>query len=346
MWPYWVLYLVPAGFSLISFYNKPSRQFAWLFFGFLSVLIIGMRYEVGSDWSAYMLYLEKTRNLDFLQSIQLNDPGYMALNWISARLGWDMIGVNAVCGIFFITGLLKFARQQPYSWIAVAIAVPYLLNVIVMGQQRQGVAIGFVFWALWALTNRGFIQFTVFVTIGALFHKTAVVVFLLLFVVYRPFRWWHIFIYAPAVTLIGYLLIVDSFENYWHQYVTQEMQSEGATIRIVLNVIPVLLSIFLYSPIKNISPDFKLLKWLSIAALISVPLLITFPSSTVIDRLSLYSTPLQVALWPRLIAVQRDERMRALWAIIILIFYAVILYVWFTYSDNRIHWVPYKFHEI
>ncbi|GIT35007.1 MAG: hypothetical protein Ct9H300mP4_13260 [Gammaproteobacteria bacterium] len=69
---------------------------------------------------------------------------------------------------------------------------------------------------------------------------------------------------------------------------------------------------------------------MAIAALISIPMLSV--STTLVDRFAVYLIPLQIALWPRIISVQRTMLMRSTWASMITVYYSLVLFVFFNFG--------------
>lgn len=341
MLAYWLLLLIP---SLILFSNYGNDRKVWAMVIVFGMLIIGLRFEVGADWGAYLRYSYVAEMYSFTEALQLNDPAYMALNWLSGYLGFGIIGVNLTCGLLFMIGLMAFARQQPIPWLAVVVAVPYLLCVVVMGYSRQGVALGFVLFALSVLRPGNEVRFILLVLAGALFHKSAVVAFLFLFLIQERILWWHLLIALPFVGMIGYVVAVDALEAQWHDYVTNEMSSSGALIRVIMNAVPAIVGIGYISQLKSISHNYRLLWWMGLISLGLVPLAFTTQSTTVVDRLALYLSPIQLALWPQLVALQKTTFIRAVWAIGVVLYSASVLYVWMNYADHAFAWLPYQFY--
>ena len=70
------------------------------------------------------------------------------LNWLAARTELGPYFVNTVCAALFAWGLVVFCRAQPRPWLALVVAVPYLVTVVAMGYTRQGTAIGLAMLAL------------------------------------------------------------------------------------------------------------------------------------------------------------------------------------------------------
>ena len=101
------------------------------------------------------------------------------MNWISARLGWDIYGVNLICGGLFSAGLVRYCRSKPYPWLALSLAFPYLGIVVAMGYSRQGVAIGLELFALLALERDRLLHFVVWIGLAATFHASALTMLVL-----------------------------------------------------------------------------------------------------------------------------------------------------------------------
>jgi len=347
MWAYWLLFLVPAGISISPIKaDKHLRYFAWIMVGLLCVFIIGLRFEVGTDWFNYVTYFEKTQKLGLSEAVLLgnaNGPAYFILSWILAKIGLGIVSLNLICSILFAVGLIKYCRKQPFPWVALAVAVPYVICVVAMGYNRQGVALGFVFWALSILQPGNGRRFFYLIIIASLFHLSAILMLPLLFCIQPRIKLRHYFalgVFGAAV--IALLIILDVVNNLQMIYeYTMSLESPGGQIRVYMNVLPVLASFFFLRQLKEISPDYRILKWMALACLICIPLL-SFISSTMIDRLAVYLLPVQVAIFPRLIAVQKQMLSRSIVALLIVFYYGAILSFWFNNANNAPNWLPYK----
>lgn len=146
----------------------------WLLVGLVLAVLMGLRHEVGGDWFNYLPQFQDTAVLSFGEALSLGDPGYSALNWLVAQLGGTIYGVNLACAAVLMWGTVVFCRRQPNPWLALLAAVPYLLIVVGMGYTRQSVALGFALLGLVALGDGRVRAFVLWVVLGALFHKSAV----------------------------------------------------------------------------------------------------------------------------------------------------------------------------
>jgi hypothetical protein len=337
------MYLLPAGLPgmLHSMRVGMHRLGPWVAVWGLFTLIIGFRYRIGCDWGAYANYYNRITQLSFFDTLKITDPGYGALNWFCAQLGLEIYGVNLVCGGIAMAGLIKFIRQQPLPWLALSVAVPYLISMVFMGYTRQAVAVGFIMWGLAELRNGHTAKYIVFIVLAGLFHKTAVVMFPLALVYSTLSIKARLMLLVPLLSVVGYFLIADYYESLVKNYVEAQMQSEGGLVRVLMNAIPAMVFFLFIKKFSKHWEDSRIWMYFSIAALVSVPLVVL--SSTAMDRLALYLFPLQLVFYSRFPVLFRTDLQRK--AIIFSVFsgYAVVLYVWLVYSTHApLCWVPYN----
>ena len=150
MLPYWLLFLIPAFQALNATQVKVIKSgykrwpYMWRFYFIFLFFMIGLRHEVGGDWLQYLYLLEVGKNLSFSESVIFSDPAFGTINWIAAQYNFGIYFVNSIFALIFTWGLLVFCRSQPLPWLALVVAVPYLITVVAMGYSRQGVAIGLI----------------------------------------------------------------------------------------------------------------------------------------------------------------------------------------------------------
>lgn len=170
---YWMMFAIPA-LALLSPYRAAPNlaRGLWLAVAAIFTVLIGLRYEIGADWWPYVEHYERATGNSFRDGLETSDPGYAALNWLSAQVSGDIYLVNLACGALLMAGVITFARRQPLPWLALLVAVPYMIIVVGMGYTRQSAAMGFVLLALVALTDGRLLRFAVLIACGALFHKS------------------------------------------------------------------------------------------------------------------------------------------------------------------------------
>jgi hypothetical protein len=268
------------------------------------------------------------------------DPGYMLLNWCMAMLGWKIYGVNLVCGAIFISGLIALCVQQYKPWLAFAVAVPYLIVVVAMGYSRQGVALGLLFWGVAYLEQGRFKHYLAFVALAALFHKSAVLMIPLGIFLYG--KGWALRAVAVALAAYGLwdALLAEDQERLWNTYVEQQMESQGAMIRVFMNLVPSLLLLVYWKQWKARFPNPWFWFAVAVGSVVSVAL-VGF-ASTAVDRVALYLTPIQVAVFSRLPYLARKDLSPQTTTLGIVLGYAAVLYVWLNYATHAVYWLPYQ----
>jgi hypothetical protein len=335
------MYLIPVFAALFSFKVTASvRRWSWWGIGIFFTIVIGLRHEVGGDWIQYLQFVYLSKDESFGDYVLLTDPGYAALNWISYHLGTGIYGVNLVCGALFMAGVIRFSRMQPLPWLALCISVPYLMVVVAMGYSRQGVALGFLLWALAELQAMRQARFLILMVAAALFHKTAVALMPLAFFA-PPFpRLAKSVGAALLVAATASFLLIEHYETLWSAYVESQMHSEGGMIRVWMNFVPAIVFLVFWKRWKEHFNDQWLWKWFALLAFACV--LLVGEASTAVDRMSLYFTPIQIAVWARLPILFQTPLLRSSALVLVLGTYGLVLWVWLNYAIHAYAWVPYQ----
>lgn len=347
MLPYWFLFLVPA-FAALSERSRGgllrSRfDLPWLLIWSLLTVLVGLRYKVGGDWGSYERIFRFSSYLTFDDALLRNDPGYILLNWFAAKAGFDIALVNVVCAAVFAWGLVAFAREQPRPWLAIAVAVPYLVTVVAMGYSRQGVAIGFAMLALTGLGANSTVRFVIWIGIAALFHKTAVLLLPIAILSTTESRLWTFLWVGCIGLLLYYLLLAESVDELIENYVVAGYQSEGAAIRVTMNALPAAVFLLYRRHFRLKGAELKLWTYISLGALGFVVLLFVLPSSTAVDRMALYLIPVQIFVLSRLpLAWQAAYRAGETVKVGVIIYSALVLFVWLNFAAHARYWLPYQ----
>jgi hypothetical protein len=315
--------------------------------GLLTAVMIGMRYDVGGDWLNYEEIFEAMRYLDFGEMLAMGDPGYMVLNWLFNKLGLEIWAVNLTCGLIFSWGLVRFARRQANPWLAVLIAIPYLVIVVAMGYSRQGVAIGIILAGLANLDRSTVARFAIYIVFAAAFHKSAVIVLPLVALAAARQRIVIVGLLGLTAVLLYYLFVQSSFDRMMTNYVEAEYSSQGAAIRVAMNMPPAVLFLlnqrrFGFSPQQQ-----KLWRNFAVAALFALILLMFTTATTAVDRLALYLIPLQLSVLAALPeAFPTSGKPNGQLALGVIIYSAVIQFVWLNYATHAEYWLPYQLYPV
>lgn len=312
--------------------------------GLMILVMIGLRFEVGGDWMNYLGLFDSYRYANFRQALSLGDPGYSALNWLAMQIGAGIWFVNLICACLFTWGLVRFTRQQPNPWLALCVAVPYLIIVVAMGYTRQAVAIGLMLAGLSEFRKgRSMLRFGVYILAAALFHKTAVIILPLVAFAATENRAAMLGIGGALGVILYYLLVNASIDTLMQNYVEAEYDAQGAAVRVAMNVLPALLFLIFQKRLQLDDFDRKLWRNFSYAALAALGMLAVLQSSVVVDRLALYLIPLQLVVFSRLpFAFRKGEAANGLLTIGVISYSATVQLVWLTSAANAQYWLPYK----
>lgn len=342
---YWLLFGYFAAGTLLSQRQTPWRSptpIALMLGAVMICLAIGLRYQVGADWSTYKLLFSFASHAHLGRVLRIGDPGYQLVNWWINRIGLEIWGVNLVCAIIFTWGLFRFARAQPDPWLAFVVAVPYLVIVVAMGYTRQAVAIGILMAGLAAI-ERGasVLRFAIYVAAAALFHKTTVVVLPLVIFARRRNRFLNAIAGIASCILLYDLLLATSVEGYVRNYIEAEYSSQGAAIRVAMNFVPAVLLLIFRKRLRFDEDEANVWRFFSLASLLMPVLLLILPSSTAVDRMSLYLIPLQIAVLPRIQYLFKAH----LAGRAVIIFYSIaVMFTWLNFAAHARFWVPYHFY--
>ena len=194
------------------------------------------------------------------------------MNWLVAQAGGSIYEVNLVCGGVLMWGTVVFCRRQPNPWLALLAAVPYMLIVVGMGYTRQAAALGFALLGLSALGNGRIRTFAMWVAVGALFHKSAVLLLPIAALAASRNRFFTVLMIGILTALLYYLLVADVSEDLWNNYVVEDYQSQGGLIRVVMNIVPALLLFLFGKRLVEDDHERKLWLWIAVMALVCLPL--------------------------------------------------------------------------
>tara|TARA_B100000900_G_scaffold335644_1_gene297232 strand:- start:14 stop:1087 length:1074 start_codon:yes stop_codon:yes gene_type:complete len=349
---YWTLFLFP---SLLAFFGKkrnkrayeknfPSIDLLWFTSILVLTFIIGLRFEVGGDWVAYLKFFEISQNQSIFELLSpFGDPGYRLINSISGQLGFGIYGVNLFSALIFSLGLSLFCNSLPRPMLALAVSIPYMVVVVSMGYSRQALALGIAMIALVGLGKGKQIFFVFLVLIAATIHKSAVLLLPIVALASSKQRIWT-FIWLGIIAAIAYFIfLADAVSTLIKHYVEESYQSQGAFIRLVMCAIPA--AILLIWPHRFHFPqaEKKIWQWFAIISIGLFILLFLTDASTAIDRLALYLLPLQLVVFSYLpdMLGERGE-LKQLLIMLIILYYSAVLFVWLNFAFHSYYWLPYK----
>ncbi len=341
---YFILFLFPAMaiLSRISITTELRKQ-TILLYGLFLVLVVGLRYETGGDWFTYIENYAFLGQKDFVnvfvESLN-NDYGFEALYWASLKMTGGPYFANLICSIIFVSGLLRFCNSMPNPWIAILIAVPYLIIVVGMGYVKQSAAIGFLLWGMVDLLSNRRTVFFVFLIFAMLFHKTAIFLSFFAFL-YDKKSMKNIFYFSLFFILGGYILLYERIEFLYYHYILHPYNdAKGVFFRIVIHFVSVLSFFFFSKEWKAKYKDYRFWSLMAIFSILITPL--AFIASTFVDRILLYMIPLQIVVLSRAPELIKTQYLKELFVSMVVIFYFIILILFFNFSYNAGSWIHYN----
>ena len=115
--------------------------------------------------------------------------------------------------------------------------------------------------------------------------------------------------------------------------------SKGAGIRTIMNFFPAIILLALRSFWNPIWGASKVWNWVAVGVILSAPAL--FVSTTMLDRLGFYLIGIQPYVLVRLPGLFSAPVVRGAFVCMIILGYAAVLWVWFSYAHHVEYWRPY-----
>lgn len=360
-----------------NYKNKQGWNVFWCIFSIYLWLLIGLRHDVGGDWSAYVKAINIIRNQPFRDIWDFSgDPSYNFLNWFITKYFTFATGtieqgigftdgetdgpysvhglgdisiyiVNIICAGIFVYCLMAFCKKLERPWLGLVVACPYFITVIAMGYTRQATAIAIVLLALLTLNKGNIIRFVFLLFIATTFHRSALVLLPLAPIIFLTTRRFNfiIFVFLMITLSIFSALILATIYEKMYDYLTIQINSSGAAVRIAMVVLPAF--IYLFYRKYFVSNKFEKQVWtfLSIGSFGLVFLFLVLPSSAIVDRIAFYWIGLQMFVLASLPdALGNRGGKNFFWVFGIICYSFSILTVWIIFADHNYSYLPYKFY--
>lgn len=346
---YWLLLAYPAVLALFypsSDARKPSigvQNVAFFIFVSFYALTSGLRYEVGGDWEQYQTIYEDIAPDTLLYAITAVDPLYGLLNWVSARLGTEIYLVNFVCAALFGFGVIKTARRFREPWLAVTLAVPYLLIVVGMGYVRQSAALGLILIAIASFDQARPLRTIAYLILATGFHPSAIIALpLFAYAVTVRYKFLAV-IFAIVFALVYALIFAPQLDRYEAGYLETEYESTGALLRVLMSALP---SLLLLLRAKHFGASTRVRSvWISMALanIAALGALILSPSTTAVDRVAVMFSPIQFAVFGEFRnLVPFGTRFILLQRLLLIGLAVAIQVIWLVFATHSSSWVPYQ----
>lgn len=164
-----VLAVQPGG----AFNQHEKLVTNWFIFFVLLSLIVGLRYEVGTDFRSYVEYFERFQSGRNIPNVEW---GFAALNRLAVSVGLGYWFVFLSCAVLTNYFVLKYLSDYtPYLWLAVIILFGIGFFFRQTNQIRQMVALAFTLYSTRYIVERRPVEFFLTCLIATGFHLTALI---------------------------------------------------------------------------------------------------------------------------------------------------------------------------
>lgn len=346
---YWLLFAFPAlmalGYPVAGerLRADAAQALALLAFVLAYALLAGLRHETGGDWNTYDIIFEDIRTDTLGYALTATDPLFGFINWVSAQLGTGVYMVNAVCAWVLGYGVVKVAVRLRDPWLAILMAVPYLLIVVGLGYVRQSAAIGMVLIAIASFDQSRPVRTVFYLLVAMAFHSTAVVAFpLFAYALTSRYK-----ILAVLFALIGALAFVTvlapRLETFEAGYLDAEYESGGALTRLVMSLVPSALLLLRWKHFGASERVRSVWVLIAVANFLCLAALILTPSSTAVDRIALFFSVAQMGVMGEFRdLVPLPDRFAVAVRLILIGVAASVQVVWLVFATHAEYWVPYE----
>ena len=342
MLPYLFLLSIPLFAIPLSYYNpeKYNKNFT----AYLSILLfifVGLRYQTGGDWYVYLnnfKYYGENFSFD-----HRSDLGYEFLSYLIYQSTGSFYILNIIIAIFNCYSLYYYCRNLRNPILGFYISLPIIVLVLYMGFVRQGIAFSFLLMALSNIDKKNFNYYYLYIFLGIFFHKS-LIFFLIIGIIFD-----NRILIKSIILILGFLIFLIFLKDFTSLYTTYigtlkgvyYDESMGATIRLIMNVIPALFLLlfrnrFIYN--EGTKKFYIILSVTLIFMFIAKEYAITF-----IDRLNYYYAIIPLYVFGNIQSFRFGNKQIIINLKYFLIFSYIFVYLfWLLFANHNIGWLPYK----
>lgn len=328
------------------FLSKQSAQLRKLFYWAVLIglfLFSAFRFEVGCDWTGYLNQFYVYGIVPLSDTLSMREPMWVALFSIQNRLGFPYPWINVASSFIFFAGAHAMAKRQINPLSFLVLLYPILIINMPMSGIRQGAAIGIMFFAFNAFSDKAVGRYIMLVLISASLHQSALIFLLLTPLVNGAYSSGRI-VWALGMAIPGifYLLTSSAAEIAFTRYIDSGGDAAGAVFRVSIGALTgIYFLIFLQETWRvKYEYDFKIVHIGSVAML---AITLALPISTIIaDRIEYYLVPIQAIIFSRVPSLI-SGRISQLQAAAPYFGLFVMLFVWISYSSHvQSCYLPYQ----
>jgi hypothetical protein len=302
-----------------------------------------LRYQIGADWFAYEQMYALARSGSLAEALTITDPLFSFVMWFSGLIGTGVYLGNAVASFLLCLGVIQVSRGLREPWLGVTVAVPYIMIVVGFGYVRQAAAIGLVLMAISSL-ERGRPLATIIRLLCAVgFHSTSVVAIPMFGLALANRNRLRLLLLGLVGSFAVLAVAAEHLSRFEENYLEAAYQSGGALVRLLLNFLCSVLLLVRWRKVQGAERTRSL--WLGIAmanVLAGAAFLLT-PSSTAVDRVSLYFAIIQIYVFGNIAEIMgASQRAGVMLRFLVIGIAVAVQVVWLFFATHAEFWVPYR----
>ncbi len=312
------------------------------------ILFVGTRNEVGGDWDNYYNFFTsfETKSFDILHL----DFLFFLINYVFYNSGFNIFFLNTFTALVGILLIIKYSQNFYNPKLAILISIPYIIFVVLMGYNRQGIALCILMYSINYFKEEKYPQVILLIIIASLFHYASLFYLLFIFILIKNKLKILINFILLTLTIILFLFIINYdylfslfhfFDRKIYFYVADGnyFASSGLYYRLLINLVPSIILIIFYKKFDTNKNEKRLYLIFSLLTIIVLP--IASFGSTFVDRLFIFLYPIQLYVFSNY-NYYITKRGHNFFIFLLFIFYFIILYVYLVYGVYSSEWIPYK----
>ena len=333
---------VPPG----AYPHFPAARNTFIVMAAIPTLVAGLRYRVGSDYGAYYSRGLKYANEFWSSLLQLDEPGYRAIAYLTQRLGCQTGALAMFLASLITLGLGYWVvyRNSPQLFLP-SVLFLFLGNYWIgsFNAVRQCLAATVVFCGYPFLRDKKLWHYAAMVFVAFLFHRSAILMIAPYFFVHREVTWRHVIwvLVGSIVVLNAYGLLFQVAEEVFDKEYLLTPDSyhfrSVNRLRVLSNVAPAAFFLWLHFGQQSKYAFSNLaLNILTLNVVVSI----VGMNSPLISRYSMYVHPFMAMTLPELCGKLPRSSRKPVAAGFILVYVVMTLYECSKSSAlNHFHWI-------
>ncbi len=322
-------------------YKFTDKKIIWAFIFVAFAFVAAFRYKVGTDFHAYYrteLWSNKFAKGDF------TDPGFTIFAIIADFLFQGRNGGLTILAAIVTTALFVFtiAKRSENMTLSLLLFIFIGCYTGMFNGVRQYLAAGILFAGFRFVQEKKCFKWLLIVLLAATVHITAILMFFVYFACNLKFNFMTVVLYAVIAVVL--LFLYEPLWNLVGVLKQEEMDTDIEwfnrsvnVLRVIVQCVPLLLSIFVSKNKINEDADCKML---FNVCLLNAAIAVASINSVYFARFFIYTMPFQILMYPKMLN-KMEKNTRKIFTALLIVFYAAFwLYeVSNSSSLNNFQWI-------